>query len=121
MKKKVNKRKSSLKEVIVKSSDKWKKSVLIEHEIFEDCLMEGATRLIEENHNKKGFTTSIILHCYLKEDEKNLCNHYTYNIYYVLVNAALYEKAERVRETFKKTHGVDLKFENMFTKTYPEK
>jgi hypothetical protein len=108
----VKTKKANIKEVIVKTLTHTD-SVKIDINIFDDPYLEAATRVIENHRFDKTFKVSVIVECYFKNDVADPMKHFIYNVYYILVNAALYEKAEKLRTLFKQNYGVDLKFENM--------
>jgi hypothetical protein len=103
---------SKLKKIVVKCLN-WTDMVEIDGDIFDDVYMEAATRVVEKNRNTPDFSVSIVMMCYEKKDEKNSDKHICYNTYYVLVNAALYEKAELLRLNFLKTYAIDIQKQSL--------
>ena len=98
---------SKTKKVIVQSLD-WSEEIDIDSTIFDDVYMEAATRAIEKNKDKPNFSVAIVIKCHKKENENDPNKHYCYNTYFVLLNAALYDKAELLRLNFLNTHGIDI-------------
>jgi hypothetical protein len=111
--KKPMKAKTSIKTIVVKCLD-WKQEVNVDADIFDDIYMEAATRVIESNRTKPNFSVSIVMECYDKKNSKDPNQHFVYNTYFVLVNAAMYEKEEILRLNFMKLHnGIDLKKQSL--------
>jgi hypothetical protein len=110
--KKPMKAKTSIKTIVVKCLD-WKQEVKVDADIFDDVYMEAATRVIESNRSKPNFSVSIVMECYEKKHNKDPNLHFVYNTYFVLINAAMYEKAEILRLNFIKLHGIDLKKQSL--------
>src|SRR4051812_39368810 len=97
----------TLKKVVVKCSDFWMDEFEIDPEIFDDIYVEAATRSIEKRKNLEGFKVAVIIECWEKKDFKKPNKHFCYNTYRILINAALYDKAEMLRINFMKMHGID--------------
>jgi len=102
---------SKIKKVIVQSLD-WSEEIGVDDTIFDDVYMEAATRAIEKNKDTPNFSVAIIIKCH-KKGETDLNKHYCYNTYFVLVNAALYEKAELLRLNFLNAHGIDIQKQSL--------
>lgn len=100
------------KKIIVESLD-WVSEVTIDPNIFDDVFMEAATRVIEENKDVPEFEVAVTIECYEKKNINKPEKHHSYNVYFVLVNAGLYEKAEMLRLNFLKHHQIDLKLESV--------
>lgn len=105
--------KSTLKNVVVRCATLWEDEVKVDSEIFDDIYMEAATRCVEKRKNDEDFKLAIILECWEKKDVKNPLKHICYNSYYVMINAALYKKAEILRSNFMALHRMDLKKESV--------
>jgi hypothetical protein len=105
-------KKSALKTVIVKCLN-WEETIVVDSDVFEDYYMEAATRAIEKKKEEDNIEVAVVMECYEKKNEKKPNKHFVYNTYYVLVNAALYDKAELLRLNFMKLHGIDLKEESL--------
>ncbi len=103
---------SKLKKIVVKCLD-WTDVVEVDADIFDDVYLEAATRVVEKNRNTPDFTVSIVIVCYEKKDEKDSNKHICYNTYYVLVNAAMYDKAELLRLNFLKIYNIDIKKQSL--------
>lgn len=80
----------------------------IDPEVFDDPYMEASTRAIEKTRNQKHGIVRAIIECW---DKKYPSKAYTYNSYWVLVNASCYAKAEILREKFKMQTDCDLAME----------
>lgn len=103
---------SKIKKIVVECLD-WRDAIEIDSTIFDDVYMEAATRVIEKNKNTPDFSVAIVMKCYEDKDEKDPYKQFVYNTYYVLVNAALYDKAEMLRLNFLKVHGIDIKKQSL--------
>lgn len=103
---------SKIKKVMVKSAD-WIDSFEIDSEIFDDFLLEAATRAVEKRKDDPDFNISVVIQAWEKKYEKDPMKHFVYNSYYVMVNAALYKKAEYVRSVYKKKENIDLKTQSL--------
>lgn len=103
---------SKLKRVVVKCLD-WTEEFSVDPEIFDDIYMEAATRALEKRKDREKFLVTVIMECYVKSDAKKPSKHFVYNTYFVLINAALHSKAEIMRLNFLKSHGIDLRKENL--------
>jgi len=108
-----NMKSQALKKVVVLCADFWKDEFDIDPDVFDDVLLEAATRAVEKRKNEEGFQVAVVFECFEKRHLKKYDLHFCYNSYKVLVNAALYEKAEMLRLNFKKKHGTDLKLESL--------
>ena len=82
--------------------DGIKTCVLVDPNIFDDPFLEAATRVIERNRNRVGFAVTPTMRCQCEKQVRN------YNAYWVLVNAALYTDAERLRALVKRKTKCDL-------------
>ena len=79
----------------------------IDNDIFDDPFMEAATRAIERTKQIKSVGALIgpVAECWDRDTPKVSV---VYNMYWLLVNAACYKKAELLREKFKMQHDEDL-------------
>ena len=77
----------------------------VDTDIFDDPYLEAATRAVEKIGFKKGTMLRAITECWEKDKPKNSA---MYNTYWVLVNAAHYAEAERLRDKFKSQTDCDL-------------
>ena len=100
-------RSSKLRKIVVHCLD-WSDEVDIDGDIFDDVYMEAATRVIEKNKDTPNFSVSIVMKCYDKKDENIPDKHFVYNTFFVLINAAMYAKAELLRLNFLKIHKIDI-------------
>jgi len=98
----------------------WTEEFSIDPEIFDDVYMEAATRALEKRKDGEKFLVTVVMECYLKKDMKDANKHYVYNTYFVLINAGLHYKAEMMRLNFLKSHGIDLRKENLKGDDTPE-
>lgn len=112
-----NKMKSSkVKTIIVECKLKDlvdKKEFNIDSEIFDDVYEEAATRFVEQHVIKPEAKIAPILSTYEKKDIKNFDKHYTYNSYYIIINAGFHKKAEIMRSNFLKLANIDLRKESV--------
>lgn len=104
---------STLKKIVVQCLPFWKDEIEIDSNIFEDIYMEAATRAIEKRKYEEGFKVTIVIECFEKKNVKNPDLHYCYNMYFVLVNAGLHNKAEMLRLNFRNLHKIDLQKESI--------
>lgn len=102
----------TLKTVVVKCFD-WQDEIEVDSSVFDDVLMEGATRAVEKRKALEGFKVAVVIECWEKQYAKNADKHFVYNTYFVLINAGIYEKAEILRLNFLKLHGIDLQKESL--------
>ena len=116
---KKKKMKSSIKEMVVEynlKSSKLCKEFTIDSEIFNDCLIEAATRFIEEYIKGKNAALLPTFTVFEKKDSKNINRHATFNSYFAVVNAGFYKKAEIFRQNFiKMSGGIDLKKQSVYS------
>lgn len=82
--------------------DGLKTCLLIDPSCFDDPGLEAATRIVEKNRWKLGFAVNATTRCWMGTHVRN------YNTYWILVNAACYESAERLRAFVRKTANCDL-------------
>lgn len=80
----------------------------VDSSIFDDPYLEAATQAIEQCKVKKYGIIRPVTECWEKKDEKNIRKHHLFNSFWILVNAALYKKAEQLREKFMEQTDVDL-------------
>lgn len=91
----------------------WKDEIQVDVEIFDDPLLEAATRAVEKRKNESDFKITVVIECFEKKNAKNPMKHFCYNAYFIMVNAGLHDKAELLRLNFKKAHGTDLQKESI--------
>ena len=77
----------------------------VDTDIFDDPLMEAATRAIEMEKMNRDVIVPPVIQCWPKTTPDK---GYMYNSYWILVNAARYDRAERLRDKFKMQSGCDL-------------
>lgn len=87
----------------------------INTDIFDDPLLEASTQAIEKIRKNKYGIVNAITECWFKKTPKKT---YIYNSYWLLVNAACYQKAEQLREKFKLQTKCDLANEPLHGKNY---
>lgn len=87
----------------------------IDSELFDDILMEAATRFTEKYVKRQNVKISPVLSAWEKKDAKNYEKHICYNSYYVIINAGFHRKAEIMRKNFMAATGIDLKLEKLKT------
>ena len=110
---KKNMKSGAMKTVIVKCADFWEDEFYIDSSVFDDILMEAATRAIEKRKDLPGFTVAIIIKCWEKKYADDPTHHICYNTYFVMVNAGMHQKAETLRLNFFKLHKIDMKEESL--------
>jgi len=107
--------KSSMRDVVViclNSKEEFK----IDIDIHDNIYIEAATRILEHKNKTSGeMKVSPTMICYIKEDEKDSNKQFICNTYFMLINAGMYEKAERLRSIFLKTTNIDLKDESVIS------
>lgn len=103
-------RRPKYKNIVVRVSSDNILEFKVDSEIFDDPFMEAATRAIEESKKSKHSIVRAITECWEKKAPKRVI---MYNSYWLLVNAALYSKAELLREKFKMQTNCDLAKEPM--------
>lgn len=87
----------------------------IDSEVFDDILLEAATRFAEQHVKQENVKIAPILTAWEKKHAKNYDNHYCFNSYYIIINAGFHRKAEIMRKNFKSATGIDLKLEKIRT------
>lgn len=95
----------ALKTIVVRFSKDGTHEFEIDSNIFDDPYLEAATRACEKIRNDKGAIIRAITECWEKTNPKRSA---MYNSYWILVNAACYDKAEELREKFKAQTDCDL-------------
>lgn len=95
----------TLKTVVVKLTADNVFEFAIDTDIFEDPFMEAATRAVEKTKAKKHGIIRAVTECW---DKKLPKKPFTYNSYWILINAACYTKAELLRDKFKAQTDIDL-------------
>ncbi len=80
----------------------------IDPEIFDDVLLEAATRFAEQRIKNKNAKIAPILTSYEKKNSKNYDKHICFNSYYVIINSGFQKKAEIMRRNFMIASGIDL-------------
>lgn len=102
---------SAIKTIVAKISNKASFELEVDGDIFENVFFEAATRAVERiKDDPTAIVRPIITTCEKKDATKQEAQIYC-NGYWVLVNAGLYKKAERMRELFKAQNDQDLKEE----------
>jgi hypothetical protein len=102
----------TLKTVVVKCFN-WEDEIEVNADVFDDVLMEAATRAVEKRKNLEGFKVAVVIECYEKKLVEDPDKHFMYNTYFVLINAGIHEKAEILRLNFLKMHKIDLQKESL--------
>lgn len=102
---------SAIKTIVAKVNNKTSFELEVDGDIFEDVFFEAATRAVERIKNDPTATVRPIISVCEKKDATKQEAQILCNGYWVLVNAGLYEKAERMRELFKAQNDKDLKEE----------
>ena len=85
---------SKNKTIVVKLSADNSIEIEVDADIFDDPLLEAATRAIEQCQKKKFGVIRPITECWEKKNANSPKKHELFNSYWLLVNAALYDKAE---------------------------
>jgi hypothetical protein len=85
----------------------------INSEIFDDFLLEAATRFVEQHVTKENAKIAPILTTFEKKDSKNYEKHFCFNSYYIIIFAGFHHKAEIMRRNFMSITGIDLKKESI--------
>lgn len=109
---------SKIKTVVVEcklKNDVFQKQFDIDSEIFDDVLLEAATRFAEQHVNKQNAKIAPVLTAFEKKYSKNYEKHICYNSYYIIINAGFHRKAEIMRKNFMSVTGIDLKLEKIKT------
>lgn len=96
---------SAIKTIVVQLTIDDIQEFNIDVELFEDPYMEAATRAVEASKTHRGSIIRAVTNCWEKENTKKAA---MYNSYWVLINAACYDRAELLREKFKAQTNVDL-------------
>ncbi len=99
---------SAIKTIMVRFAHDNQHELEIDADIFEDPFLEAATRAVEKMGFSKGSMLRSITECWDKTNPKRQA---LYNTYWILVNAAHYKEAERLREKFKAQTNCDLALE----------
>lgn len=100
-----NMKAKAIKTIVVRFMHDNLHEVQIDTDVFEDAFLEAATQAVEKIGFKKGTMLRAITECWDKANPKDAG---MYNTYWILVNAAHYEEAERLRDKFKSQTDVDL-------------
>jgi hypothetical protein len=108
-----NMKTSTMKKVVVKCGEFWTDEHDIDSEIFDDVYVEAATRSIERLQNTPDFKVTVVIDAWEKKDAKKPEKHFCYNTYRILLNAAMHEKAENLRQNFLRARNLDLATENL--------
>lgn len=109
---------SKIKTIVVECRLKdnvYTKQFDVDSEIFDDVLLEAATRFTEQHIKKPNVKIAPILTAWEKKDEKNYEKYNCYNSYYVIINAGSHKKAEIMRKNYMSATGIDLKLEKLKT------
>jgi hypothetical protein len=102
---------STIKKFVVKLAADNMFEINVDSDIFDDPFLEAATQAIEQCQIKKFGVIRPITECWEKKHAKDVKKHFLFNSYWILVNAALYSKAELLRDRFKEQNDIDLKKE----------
>jgi len=97
-----------IKKIVVQLSADNIFEIDVDADIFDNTHLEAATRAIECCKLKKYGKIRPIIDTWEKKDEKLPKKHHMLNSYWVLVNAACYDRAELLREKFQNQTNVDL-------------
>ncbi len=90
----------------------WSEIVDIDETIFDDYCAEACTQILEIKFKNETCVVSAFLQCVIINKNKKASKKiYTYNTYKILINAALYKKAEILRQIFFKSTKIDLSLE----------
>jgi hypothetical protein len=100
-----NMKAKAIKTIMVRFAHDNQHELEVDADIFEDPFLEAATRAVEKIGFKKGSMLRAITECWDKNNPKRSA---LYNTYWVLVNAAHYDEAERLRDKFKAQTDCDL-------------
>lgn len=103
---------SKIKTVAVKCAEFWDDTFDIDSSVYDDILMEAATRAVEKRKDLPGFTVAAMIECWEAKYENNPDKHVPYNTYFVFINAGMHKKAEMLRLNFFRTHKIDLQKES---------
>jgi hypothetical protein len=106
--KKNMKQSSTIKTVVVRLTADNVTEYDIDTDIFDDPYLEAATRAVEISKAEMHSIIRAVAECWDKKIPKK---SYMYNSYWILVNAACYNKAELLREKFKAQTDCDLALE----------
>lgn len=100
---------SAIKTIVVRLTADNVQEFNIDGDIFDDPMLEAATRAVEiTSKTQKHSLIRAIMECWEKKTPNDLI---VYNSYWLLINAAKYDKAELLREKFKAQFDRDLKKE----------
>ncbi len=104
-----NMKSSAIRTIVVRLTADNVQEFDIDSEVFDDPMLEAATRAVEEiSKTKKNSLIRAIMECW---EKKTPNDPIVYNSYWLLVNAACYDRAELLREKFKVQYDRDLKKE----------
>lgn len=104
---------TKLKTVSVKCAEFWEDTFDIDSSVYDDILMEAATRAVEKRKDMAGFTVAAMIECWESKYENDPDKHVPYNTYFVFINAGLHKKAENLRLNFFRKHKIDLQKESL--------
>jgi len=96
---------SAIKTIVVRLTADNVQEFDVDTEIFDDPLLEAATRAVERTRKHKYGIIRAVTECW---DKKTPKKSELYNSYWILVNASCYTKAEQLREKFKMQTKCDL-------------
>lgn len=96
---------SAIKTIVVRLTSDNVQEFEIDSTVFDDVYMEAATRAVETTKSKRQGIVRAISECWEKRTPNKSV---LYNSYWILVNAACYDKAEQLREKFKMQTDCDL-------------
>lgn len=93
------------KTIVVRLTAECQQEFNIDADVFDDPYLEAATRAVETIRGNRGAIIRAVTQCWEKENPKKTA---MYNSYWILVNAACYDKAEQLREKFLAQTDCDL-------------
>jgi len=96
---------STIKNIVVRLTADNVQEFDVDTDIFDDPLLEAATRAVEVTRKQKYGIVRAVTECW---DKKTPKKSVLYNSYWILVNAGCYNKAEQLREKFKMQTKCDL-------------
>lgn len=91
---------SEIKTVVVKLTKDESFEFGVDANVFEDIYVEAATRALERVRCNPTAIIRPIIECWEKKDANKPSGYILCNSYWMMVNAAMYDKAERLREKF---------------------
>jgi hypothetical protein len=83
---------------------KWKKTAIVDADVFEDVYVEACTQIIEKMVKNKKLNIGPTLTCWIEGDIENIV---TCNSYKILINAGYHKLAEAVKQELLKKTSMD--------------